>query len=49
MSADLADETQRHPLIIGVIHEVFTLPLSSTLANIALGDVEGGVHPTIGL
>ena len=45
----LAHETERHPLIIGVIHHVLALPLPRALALVGRRDVEAGVHPAVGL
>ena len=45
----LADKTERHPLIVRVVHHVLALPLSRALALVGRRDVEAGVHPAVGL
>ena len=45
----LAHEAEGDPLVVGVVHDVLALAAARALALELLGDVEGGVHPAVGL
>ena len=48
-SADLSNQAQGDPLVVGVVHLVITEPLAGTVTLECWRDVEGGVHPAVGL
>ena len=45
----LADETEGHPLVVGVVHQVLALSLPGTATLEASRYVEGAVHPAVSL
>ena len=45
----LSDQAESHPLVVAVVHQVLTLPLPRALPLELRRDVEGGVHPAVGL
>ena len=45
----LSDQAESNPLVVTVVHQVLALPLPRALPLELRRDVEGGVHPAVGL